>query len=307
MILVFLRHSTDYCDFSQSSSYLFNFVNLGLKQLIVTTFLFYSGYGIYESIKNKDNYVNITLPKRIKKLYIYFLVSVISYLVMNSFLDIKYDIKTVISSLFTWESIGNSNWYIFAIISMYFFTYICFKVLKKDLHAIAGVTFLINLYTIILSLFKYSYWYDTVICFALGLFVSYYKERIFSFFTRNNFIYSVSLFIVTLYFYTFYKLHPFNVVFHELWALSFVILIMLISLKFKIYSKILLFLGKYTFWIYILQRMSMIILDKFYITDFRNYLFITFSFIITIILAMIYKKVFDKFNFIGFSKKNEIN
>ena len=26
VILVFLRHSTDYCDFSQSSSYLFNFV-----------------------------------------------------------------------------------------------------------------------------------------------------------------------------------------------------------------------------------------------------------------------------------------
>lgn len=305
VILVFLRHSTDYCNFSQSSSNLFNFVNYGLLQLIVTTFLFYSGYGIYESIKNKDDYINKNLLKRIKKLYFNFLISVISFLIMNMLLGIKYNIKTILLSLFAWESIGNSNWYIFAIISMYFFTYICFKIFKKNLHAILGVTFLINLYTIILSLFKYSYWYDTVICFSLGLFVSYYKERIFNFFTKNNFIYLTSLIITVLYFYTFYKLHSLNTIFHELWALSFTILIMLVSLKLKVYSKTLLFLGKYTFWIYILQRMPMIILDRFNLNGFNNYLFVTFSFIITIIMAIIYKNIFDKFSV--FIKKNKMS
>ena len=68
VILVFIRHLTNYCYFSQNSSIILNFINTNLEQLIVTTFFFYSGYGIYESIKHKTNYVETRLPKRIKKI-----------------------------------------------------------------------------------------------------------------------------------------------------------------------------------------------------------------------------------------------
>lgn len=289
VVLVFLRHITDYFDVFSIPSPLYNIIDPGLEQLIVTTFLFYSGYGIMESIKNKENYINSQLPKRIKRIYLNFLLVVLTYLIVNIFLEIKYDIKTVILSLFAFETIGNSNWYIFVIVFMYLITYICFKHLKKIKISLLTSTLSIILFIILLMIFKENYWYNTAICFPLGLWFSYYKDKILKIITTNNFIYLISLIISILIFYTFYKLHYINVLYYFFWDISFLSLIILISLKFEVSSKILLFLGNYTFYIYILQRLAMIILNSF---NLNIYVYIILSFTLTIVLALIYKKVF---------------
>lgn len=291
VILVFLRHVTDYFDTSSSFNQVYNLVDSYLNQLIVTTFLFYSGYGIYESIKNKDNYVDTKLPKRIKKLYFNFLIVVISFLVMNLFLNIKYDIKTIILSLFAWETIGNSNWYMFAIMVMYLITYGCFKFFKDNKLSLIAITLFGYLFIIFLIIFKECWWYNTVICFILGLWVSYYKDKILKLLTGNNYTYIFCLIIAILNFYTFSKFRFVNLLYYECWAILFVILIFIISLKFKIYSKVLLFLGKYTFWIYIIQRAPMIFFDRY---DMNNYLFVILSFVFTLVIGIIYDKIFNK-------------
>ena len=294
VILVLLRHSTDYCIFSSKSSSIFNFVDRSLEQLIVTTFLFYSGYGIYESIKTKENYINKKLMVRTKKLYLNFAVVVSSFFIINILLNIKYDIKTIIGSFFAWETIGNSNWYMFAIFSMYLLTFYCFKIFKNHKNSIIAITLLFNLYCIILSIFKESYWYNTIICFIFGLWFSYYKDNITKLLTKNNFIYSFLIIVFNLYFYIFLKFKFINSLFYGCWSLSFIILIILLSLKFKIHSKILLFFGKYTFWIYSLQRLPMIVLSHFNVNNYNKYLFLVLSFFITIILSVAYSYIFEK-------------
>ena len=222
---------------------------------------------------------------------------------INLILKIKYDIKTIILSLFAWETIGNSNWYMFAIISMYLIVYCCFKFFKEDKLSLIAISLFSNLYIIFLTIFKDDYWHNTVICFVFGLWFSYYKDKIVRLLTTNNFVYLFCLMIVLLSFYTFSKLRFINLLYYECWALVFVTLIIIISLKFKFYSKTLLFLGKYTFWIYALQRAPMIILDRF---NLNNYLFVILSFLITILMALIYNKIFSQNYFKSILKEKEL-
>ena len=50
VMFVFMRHCTQYMEMERFDN-IFNIVNTQLGQMIVTTFLFYSGYGIMYSLK----------------------------------------------------------------------------------------------------------------------------------------------------------------------------------------------------------------------------------------------------------------
>ena len=101
-----------------------------LEQLIVTTFLFYSGYGILVSLKNRKDYLH-TFPKRILGLWLRFAAVVCLFLLLNQFLGKEYSISTILLSFTAWQSIGNSNWYILAILTLYLLSYTG-GVLTKD-------------------------------------------------------------------------------------------------------------------------------------------------------------------------------
>ena len=79
----------------------------------------------------------------------------------------------------------------------------------------------------------------------------------------------------------------------EVYSLSFVILISIISFKFKIENKILLWLGNNVFWIYILQRIPMIF---FYNTSLINhaYRYSIIVFILTILLSILVSNLIKK-------------
>lgn len=291
VILVFFRHIADYININTIPSNFYNIIDPQLGQTIVTPFLFYSGYGIFECIKNKENYINNKFKTRIKKLYSNLLIAIITYLIMNTFLKIKYNTKTILLSLLAFESIGNSNWYIFSILVLYLITYINFKLIKDKKCAILSTTLFTIIFTIILMFLKEDYYYNTIISYIFGLWFSYYKDKIISIITTNNYIYTLILLIDLINLYTFNKLHLINTFYYYCYDIAFIILIILLSLKFKINNKFLLFLGSHTFWIYILQRITMITLNKL---NINTYLYIILSFITTIILSIIYENIFNK-------------
>ena len=111
---------------------LFVFVDEQLTQLMVGLFLFMSGYGVSESLKRKGwKYIQSIPKKRIANTIINFDIAVLTYLVVAILIGARYDIKQIALSFFAWESIGNSNWYIFAILYCYIITYISFNILKN--------------------------------------------------------------------------------------------------------------------------------------------------------------------------------
>ena len=157
---------------------------------MVTTFLFYSGYGIYESIKSKKKYIDNFFKNRILKLFISFFLALILYMLLNLMIGNSYSIKTILLSLLGWESIGNSNWFIFATFCMYFSTLISFKIFKKDNKSALLLNTIFSFVYIILTmkLRGFDWWYNTILCYNLGMFISCYKDTILSFLENGGFV-----------------------------------------------------------------------------------------------------------------------
>ena len=152
-----------------------------LGQLMVVPFLFYSGYGIFESVKkNGVSYVLLFKKKRILKTLFHFDLAVILFLVYDVFLaPEKLSVLKVVTSLVAWDSVGNSNWFVFAILCAYIFSFFAFVLNKGHLfRSLIVITVLCFMYVAIVSRFKESYWFDTILAFPLEGLFSLCKEKI---------------------------------------------------------------------------------------------------------------------------------
>ena len=122
ILFVFVRHILQYIigsgyDFSAMPDQLFLKIDRELDQLIVVMFLFYSGYGIMESIfKKKADYIRSMPLKRILPTILNFDVAVFAFFILNQFIGREMSISEILLSFTGWDSIGNSNWYIFVIV-----------------------------------------------------------------------------------------------------------------------------------------------------------------------------------------------
>lgn len=292
ILIVFYSHINRYTNLASSSDILMNQLSSHLGQLMVTLFLFYSGYGIFESIKNKKNYIK-NLPKnRIFKTWSHFFIAVFSFWIISLITKANYPITRVLLSFIGWESIGNSNWYIFDIIVLYTLSFVSFTLFKNNhKKALALNTILSIIMIFILSKLKEPWWYNTILCYNFGMFYSYFKEDIDNI-IFNNKKYIIITLLTSLLFVLFYKANP-SIIQYELLSCIFSLLIVLITSKIKFNSKIIMFFGDNLFWIYILQRIPMILLSYYGINS-HPYTFFILCFIITIILTYIYKFIIDK-------------
>ena len=295
ILFVFYRHIVGYTKFNNYIDMPCNFVNVYLEQLIVTLFLFYSGYGVFESIKcKKERYVNNIPRKRIFNVLIQFDIAIILYWIVCIIEGKQYGLKKMILTFIGWESIGNSNWYIFAILMTYIFTYISFKIMKNNhSKSLILVTVMSILYIFIMKHYKESYWYDTILCYPLGMWFSKFKSKIEEIIFKCKYLYITILMFV---FFMFIIAHRYrsHIIIYEIWALLFVGIIVLITMKVSINSKVLYWFGKNLFGVYILQRIPMIVFKDLGLSQYNNYLYFLSCFFSTIILAVIFNYIINK-------------
>ena len=120
VLLVFMCHISGYMKLGGSSDTIWLDLKSWLGQLVVVTFLFYSGYGMMCSIMKKGTpYVKGIFRRRFLSLFAHFDIAVLLFLLMNLALGIKTKTRTTLLAFTTWESIGNSNWYITAVLCLY--------------------------------------------------------------------------------------------------------------------------------------------------------------------------------------------
>ena len=297
ILLVFLSHARNriltlpsYTSDPLNSIY--GIIQDHLGQSIVITFLFFSGFGVMESIKKKGaQYVSAMPSRRIGKTLLHFDIAVLMFL----FLDLifghmkKYTVAQVLLSFVAWESVGNSNWYIFAVLLLYVFTFISFKFFKNNYAlSVAGVSVLTAAYMIVLSFFKDSWWYDTVILYPLGMWYSLGKERVDSVFKRKPIVYYIAFVISAAAFCVCHVLRG-NFFCYELSQIALMAVILLITMKLRIGNNILEFFGRHLFEIYILMMLPMTVLEYFNITN--TYIYVIVSFSVTVVLAVLFKKL----------------
>lgn len=299
VILVFFRHFRGYVDIDYNfMNHLFVMIDSRLSQLIVTMFLFYSGYGIFESIKRKENsYIKSFLPHRFLITWINFAICVCFYLILNLAFQEKYTLLENLMAFTGWTSIGNSNWFMFGIFMLYILVSISFiKIFLNKIWNLVIYTLLTVFLCCILYKFKSHLWYNTLLCFPLGMWFNFSKEKLCSLLEKNIIYFSLLFILGILFVFSFFYIPTVSPAF-VIKALLFSICVVLLQYKMSLKSStVYSFLGEHVFSIYILQRISFMAMER--IIQKNVYLYFLTTFILTLIIAVLYDYLFNK------SKKN---
>ncbi len=300
ILLVFFSHFNSYVTFSAKTDVFYAGVIESIGQAMVTVFLFYSGYGIMESIKAKgDGYVKKIPVNRVLATLFRFDIAVCVFAVLSLILGNEITLKQFGLSLVAYSKVGNSNWYIFDMLALYVITYITFTVCKKlklsnikiQMSIFLILTFV---FMIAIRLIKHnSWWYDTVLCYPLGMLWSINKNKIDKVISlnRNYAVLTLSAVIFT----GIFKVLPLGIFSDICFHLSFVISVVLISRKVAFgLNPILMWLGNHLFEIYILMRIPMLICQKLGgLTEGGIYLSFVICMAVTLILAKLFKLLTD--------------
>lgn len=297
IILVFIKHATPYVinagwQPEGMVGEIFHFVNNNVGQWIVAMFLFYSGYGIMESIKRKGStYVRQIPRKRILQVLVNFDIAVIVFVIVDLLLKKPLTLKQCLLSFTGWESVGNSNWYIFIILLMYLITFLAFYKNKSDdlRKPILFSIVLTLVFCLGLSYLKAEYWYNTMFCYTAGLVFSVYRDKIEVSVKEHYWIVlTISLVILLI-----IDRIPYSAkgLVYNAFAVVFCSVVVLCTMKFKINNQMLLWCGRNLFPLYIYQRVPMIILSSINDGAFAAgypLLYTCICFIITMLVPFMY-------------------
>ena len=128
--LIIFSHKSKY---GINKDYIFKTIVGNLGQKLVSMFLFYSGFGIYESLKKKGIIYIKTLPIKGCILFLKFQIILFMYLTTNIFIfRLKISVEDYFLSVIFKNSLVNSNWFAFTIIIFYFYSYLSFKLARSE-------------------------------------------------------------------------------------------------------------------------------------------------------------------------------
>ena len=266
--LVFMSHLYGYTNFTLRTDLIVIKILELISQLMVTMFLFYSGYGIFESIRRKgDSYLQAFPKKRILKTWFNFALAILLFMLMNLLLKVRYPLRTNLAAFIGWEGIGNSSWYMFVILTLYIFTWLVFRKFSDDhRQALLVLTGVSVAYVLIFTYLRPSRFSNTYLCYVAGMWYSFYKYDIDRYLRERPLRYWLSLgglalvfVLLVSIFVTLYRGHLKDIapLAYNLLGMVFCLIVVLLTMKVRINSRILALFGKYVFWIYILQRIPM--------------------------------------------------
>ena len=288
ILFIVFSHSIQYVSYDDKYSKHIYALILYMGQLVVTLFLFYSGYGVFESFKKKgEQYIKGFPKKRILRTLLSFDTVVLLYLGLYITINRDFPIKQALLSLIGWESVGNSNWYIFDIVVLYAIAYFSIYVFERKKYILLSSWGLSIVFVLFMILYKQPWWYNTIVCFPLGMTYSFFKDEI----DKILFINKKYVMILICTFITAFVMKQYsetNVLYYELLSLSFSVLIVVITVKIEFRNVILKWFGDNLFYVYIVQRLPMIILSKWFSLD--PYVFFLLSFVFTVVMAVIVKE-----------------
>lgn len=295
-VLIFLSHSVDYVELSGALDEPYLAFKAFLSQSVVITYMFYSGYGIMESIKRKGyGYVKSMPFNRIFRLWYHFAITVLMFTAVNFITGKEYSLSHQLLAFTGYTSIGNSNWYIFDMLVLYVIFVIAFSVFKKKhfLGAVlfCGLTGVFAVWEVIQGL--PPRFYGTIYCVPMGVFYSLVKPYAEKIIMKNNIIWLILTALSVGIFAFFGVTKDVSFMHYFIFTVFGVVMIVLISMKFRLKSKILDWFGRHIFSFFILQRIPMILLSHFKIIE-NPYIFVIVCFVLTIALSAGFDFVISK-------------
>ena len=314
VLLVFLRHVKTYIDHGPADR-LFLLFDRGLGQLIVIPFLFYSGYGIMQAVRAKGRSYILAFPlRRIGKVWSHFALALLLYAAAAPLSGRTCSPRQFLMALTGFTSIGNSNWYMFALLALYLITLLCgLLFIREDaaaqkasagpakekaarsalLRFCAAAAVLTILYMLVMSRIREHYFYDTAFVFPAGMAFALFQGEFEAFLLQKKSRYALlaAVSACLLAAASLWKYYRPGIPADIVWSLSFAMLLVLVTMKVKAGNRVLRYLGSLSFEIYILQRLPMNLL-KGRIAD--KYLYIAACAAATLLLAQLFRLLTKK-------------
>lgn len=263
-LLVLISHFSTYipCDSPLDEFYLLFRAKIG--QLVVSPFLFLSGYGVFLSVSEKPEYVQKMPVKRIWKTAFQYHAALLLFFVYQVLQGNRYSFFRLFQAFISWKGIGNSDWYIFSVLSLYVITFLSFSLFtnRKDcalfMQCILSFTLLVFL--------RYTkggeyWWYDTIFAYPAGMYYARYKTEIEKKVMGSTFSWFITLFVSVACFLVLYH-YRVRIIVREALAALFPWLILLAGMKIRVKSPVLDYFGNHLFSVFILQRLPMMALKN---------------------------------------------
>lgn len=239
-------------------------------QRTVAPFLFFAGYAVGESIKNKATYRNGVPLKKIVLLYWRFAVINGLIILFSLLLGERYSPHFYLLSFLglckPLESrLGSCGWFVVILLLLYGITRLSFLLCKKrQTAALVLATILCSLlFGGLILLQAPDFWWNTLLLYPAGLWLSYKRDTILRLLARNNCRYLLVLAgcILCGGLTAFYYRRTANAVLFLLTSFLLMGCIILFLQKFTIGNRFLLFCGSHAFDIYLLQAIPMKLLE----------------------------------------------
>ena len=306
--------------------------------LFTSIFFFFSGFGLIRSYILKDNYLDSFIKKKINSILIPFIFTNLIYVLIGLAEGRITDSLSFFTSIFGITLINTNAWFIVEIFILYLSFYFSFKYIKDDKIKISAVIIVDFVITLTGFLLKHDYsringhwfmgewWFNTTMIFAVGLVFGKYRDQLVTklrkkypkaliasalFFivisaiesyARKNFSYYVET-----YTYNGYMEKGITYVAQTIMCFTFIILMILITMKVKFGNKIIRFLMPYTLEIYLIQDICMI--NYGYDVKTPDWLFYIVAIVVTIGAAILLNKLLNliRNNIDSFVEKKYIN
>lgn len=275
---------------------------LSLGGLLFAPFFFYSGYGIFQNYKERGKQYARKIPlQQILRHYLSYFIAWILYAITALALEAPYSVSDYLLSSIGLARIGNENWYVFVMIFMYLFSFISLRIADKKTAVVINIILAV-FFLFLLIKFEVPDWcWNTTFAYLFGIVYSYLKERIEKVAFKNKYnrlillVVSFSLLVVSIYLVGLIPYGDFQAFMFALPTLFFCLVIVFFTMIFKMNSKILGFLGKNAFWIYLLYLIPFTWLQNINFIYSNKYFLIFAAVIITILLAFVFNKIFNYF------------
>lgn len=296
ILLVFVRHANQYVysngyGYSMLGDQLFLAIDESIGQLCVVMFLFYSGYGTQLSIMNKgENYAKRIPKRRCLTTLLNFDVAVVVFLVVSLLLGKTVTLSKFCLGLTGWESIGNSNWYIFDIILCYFISFLSTRIATGARNRFLAILVLTLLLIAALYMLKPFWWYDTLLAYPAGAFVAWRKDEFFELARKRYWVVLATSLLLFVLLINFGLAH---VLTYNVASVAFAVLVVVITMRVKVENPALVWLGANLFPIYIYQRVPMMVTAELFPSFVASQvlLFYVICFAVTVAIACAYKYI----------------
>lgn len=249
---------------------------------------------------SSPQYYKKFLCNRIPTILIPYLVINVVYWLYYTGTGKVYSIKQIMIATFqNGAPIAKFSWYIIVILLFYLCFWLLMTIFKKHYDYIIVSTFVLNvLYIIACRHLNYGiHWYSSVFTLCVGMIWAYKEADILKLFEKHFLISTISVVLCWMICYqsaVSIRISVLPIIFQNLSASLFSVIIVLFSMKFSVRSKVAHILGKLSLELYMVQGLSIMLTrsSKFYIEN--ELLWCVVVLLLSILLASVFHFIFKK-------------